>query len=108
MARRRDTPEQPFTRPGLLTECIPWLFDRGVAVYSGDCIEQFPSPYPGLTSPLHEIGLAAMGLVLLDNLEVEELTRVAGELGRATFLLTCAPLSMDGATGSAVNPLAVF
>jgi kynurenine formamidase len=100
--------EDPSHRAGLLPECIPWLFEREVAVYGGDCIEQLPSGYPALPAPLHQVGLVAMGLVLLDNPELEELTGAVAEEGRAEFLLTCAPLPIPGATGSPVNPLAVF
>jgi kynurenine formamidase len=100
--------EDPSHRAGLLPECIPWLYEREVAVYGGDCIEQLPSGYPAVPAPLHQIGLAAMGLVMLDNPELEELTAAVADEGRAEFLLTCAPLPIPGATGSAVNPLAVF
>ncbi len=95
-------------RAGLLADCIPWLFERDVAVYSGDCTEQLPSPYPGLPLPLHQIGMVAMGLVMLDNTEVEELAVVAASTGRYEFLLTAAPIRADGLTGASVNPLAVF
>ena len=61
-----------------------------------------------MPAPLHQIGLVAMGLVMLDNPEVEDLARAVADEGRAEFLLTCAPLPIPGATGSPVNPLAVF
>jgi kynurenine formamidase len=100
--------EDPRHRAGLLPECIPWLHERGVAVYGGDCIEQLPSGYPSVPAPLHQIGLVAMGLVMLDNPELEELAEAVAAEGRAEFLLTCAPSPIPGATGSPVNPLAVF
>jgi kynurenine formamidase len=100
--------EDPRVRAGLLAECIPWIFDRRVAVYGGDCVEAIPAPYERPWMPLHMVGMVAMGLVMLDNPEVEELATAAGELGRRDFLLTCAPLSIPGGTGSAVNPLAIF
>jgi hypothetical protein len=58
--------------------------------------------------PLHEVGLAAMGLVLLDNPNVEVLRQACMKHNRQQFLLLVAPLRIPGATGSAVNPLAVF
>jgi len=100
--------EDPAHRAGLLPECLPWLYEREVSVYGGDCIEQLPSPYPRVPAPFHMVALVAMGLVLLDNPTVEELAKVARELGRSAFLLTCAPLPIRGGTGSPVNPLAVF
>jgi len=100
--------ENPVRRAGLLPDCLPWLFDREVAVYGGDCIEQLPSPYPRIPAPFHMVALVSMGLVLLDNPGVEQLAAVALELGRWEFLLTCAPMPIPGGTGSPVNPLAVF
>ena len=100
--------EDPVHRAGLLPQCLPWLHEREVAVYGGDCIEQLPSGYPRIPAPLHMVGLVAMGLVMLDNPAVEDLVRAVAEEGRSTFLLTCAPLPIPGATGSPVNPLAVF
>ncbi|MCU1495701.1 MAG: hypothetical protein JWO62_3465 [Acidimicrobiaceae bacterium] len=95
-------------RPGVLTEVIPWLHERQVALFSGDCIERLPSIGDVGDLPLHEIGLAAMGLAMLDNSNVEALRAACQIYGRAEFLLVVAPLRIPGGTGSAVNPLAVF
>jgi kynurenine formamidase len=95
-------------RPGVLPEVIPWLHERQVAVFSGDCIERLPSIGDAGDLPLHEIGLAAMGLAMLDNSNVEALRTACQMYGRAEFLLMVAPLRIRGGTGSAVNPLAVF
>ena len=95
-------------RPGVLPEVIPWLYDRRVAVYSGDCIERLSAAGDKGDMPLHEIGLAAMGLVLLDNPNVEVIRRACIKHKRWDFLVIIAPLRIPGATGSAVNPLLVF
>ena len=58
--------------------------------------------------PLHQVGLASIGLCLLDNPRVEELAATCRRLGRSEFLLTVAPLALPGGTGSPVNPIAVF
>lgn len=100
------TPEAP--RAGLAIECLSWLYDHRVSVYSGDCIERLPSENQDMPLPLHMIGLAGMGLVILDNPDMEILTRAVLEEERADFLLCCAPLPIAGGTGSAVNPLAIF
>lgn len=98
----------PGLAAGLGPDCIPWIFEREVAVYTGDCQEQTPSGYEALPYPLHQVGMVAMGLVMLDNLAVEPLASLAHTLGRYEFLFTCAPLRIPAATGSAVNPLCVF
>jgi len=95
-------------RPGILAEVVPWLHARRVAVYSGDCIEQLPAGGVASHMPLHEIGLAAMGLALLDNPDVETLRAACDRHGRQEFLLVVSPLRIRGGTGSAVNPLALF
>lgn len=100
--------EDPSHRAGLMPECIPWLHDRQVAVYGGDCIERIPLPYARIPLPLHTVGLVAMGLVFLDNPTMEELSAVAASVGRYEFLLACAPLRLAGGTASPVNPVAVF
>lgn len=103
-----EGPEDPERRAGLMAECMPWLHEREVAVYAGDCIERIPPTYKSLPGPLHQIGLAAMGLSLLDNVELEELTATCRDLGRYEFLLVYAPLRIPGGTGSPVNPLCIF
>jgi kynurenine formamidase len=95
-------------REGVLPEVISWIHRREVAVYSGDCIERLPSGFPKLPMPLHQIGLGAMGLMMLDNIDAEQLADACRTFGTYEFLLVVAPLRLPGATGSAVNPLAIF
>ena len=101
-------PPAPYQRAGLDIEAIRWLHEREVAVYGGDCIERMPSPYPGLELPLHSLGLAAMGLALLDWPDTEALRSACLAEGRGEFVLMIAPLRLRGGTGSAVNPLCIF
>jgi kynurenine formamidase len=100
--------EDPAARAGLHADCLPWLHDHEVAVYSGDCVERIPYPSEAVPLPLHQVGLVAMGLVLLDCPRLDELVATCAELGTREFLLTVAPLRLPGATGSPVNPLCVF
>jgi hypothetical protein len=58
--------------------------------------------------PLHQIGLAAMGLCVLDCVDTETLRALCAEEGSSEFVLVVAPLRLPGGTASAVNPLAVF
>lgn len=105
---KREGGEGDEVREGILAEVVPWLHARQVAVYSGDCIEQMPSGYPRVPMPLHQVGLVAMGLMMLDCTDMEVLKAACARFGRATFLLTAAPLRLPGGTGSPVNPLAIF
>lgn len=107
-AVRQDGHDADVLAAGLTAECLPWLHEREIAVYAGDCVEYRPQPYPRVPLPLHMVGMVAMGLVQFDALDLEELARVAIEEDRNEFLFLCAPLRIPGGTGSAVNPLAVF
>jgi kynurenine formamidase len=67
-----------------------------------------PSVVPGVSHPFHQAALVAMGMPLLDNLDLDALARTAETLTRWTFLFVAAPLPLKDATGSPLNPLAVF
>ena len=49
-----------------------------------------------------------MGMPIVDNADLEEAARTCAELGRWEFQLVVAPLVIEGATGSPVNPVALF
>jgi kynurenine formamidase len=95
-------------REGILPECLPFLHHRQVAVFAGDCIEQLPSTVPGLPFPLHQIGIASMGLFLVDSVRADRLADACTEAGRSTCLFAVAPLPIAGGTGSPVNPICVL
>lgn len=95
-------------RAGLSPACVRWLHHNESAVYGGDCFERIPLPYPTKPWAFHQIAQASMGLVLLDNVAVEELARVCAIEERWEFQYVIAPLRLPGGTGSAVNPIAVF
>jgi kynurenine formamidase len=105
-AVRGPGPEEP--REGLLPDAVLWLHERGVAVFSGDCIERLPSGYPRVPLPLHQVGLVAMGLMILDATDVESLRELCRDEGRSDFLFVASPLRLPGGSGSPVNPLVVF
>lgn len=114
--------------PGPGPDAVLWFHEREIAVYAGDAPERLtevgarilgllPPPGPGEAAAradtsfpvvLHQIGIPAMGLVLLDYCRVEELAAACRELDRYEFLFVAAPLALPGGTGSPVNPLAAF
>ncbi|MEE2663393.1 MAG: cyclase family protein [Myxococcota bacterium] len=95
---------------GLHAECIPWLHERGVAVLGGDGVSDALSlsGTEGWAMPIHQCTLAAMGVHLLDNLRLDSLAEACARHGRWAFQFTVAPLRVDKATGSPVNPIAVL
>ena len=66
-----------------------------------------PSGY-ALPLPVHIIGITAMGLWLIDNMQLEDATATAERLKRWTFQFVLSPLRVIGGTGSPANPLAIF
>ncbi|MFD7234854.1 cyclase family protein [Streptomyces syringium] len=94
---------------GFHVEAMPLLAERGIALLGGDGDSDVrPSPVEGLHSPVHALAIAAMGVPLLDNLDLETLAATAAGTGRYEFLLAVAPLNIPGGTGSPVSPIAVF
>ncbi len=94
---------------GLHGSCLPWLHERGVALLGGDGVSDVhPSGIDGVRLPIHQVGIVAMGLPLLDNLDLERLAEAARQEARHAFLFVVAPLVIRHGTASPVNPLAVF
>lgn len=94
---------------GLHVDCMPVLAERGIVLLGGDGDSDVrPSPTPGIHSPIHILAITAMGLPLLDNLDLEELGTACAEEDRYRFMFMVAPLNIPRGTGSPVNPLAVF
>jgi kynurenine formamidase len=111
--RRRREPDKAADQAvaGLDPRVALWLHERQVAILGGDGVhDPIPSGRiaPGWPMPIHMIGLVAMGLHLLDNLNLEDIARACAEESRWAFLLTLAPLRIPGGTGSPLNPIAMF
>lgn len=96
---------------GLSAACLPYLRERDIAAIGSDGIQDVqPSGFDtlNLIRPIHEIGLVALGLWLIDNMEVTELAAKCVELGRSEFFFAMLPWRMVGVTSSATNPVAMF
>lgn len=95
--------------PGWHAACLPWIHERKVAMIAADLANDvLPSGYERITLPIHAVGLVAMGLWLLDNVNTQVLADACERFGRWSFLFSCPVLPLDGATGSPVNPIALF
>jgi hypothetical protein len=94
---------------GLHVDAMGLVAERGVAVLGGDGDSDVrPSPVDGVHSPVHALALTALGIVLLDNLDLEALSAACADHGQYEFLLAVAPLVVPRGTGSPVNPIAVL
>lgn len=94
---------------GLHADCLSWLDQRRVALLGADGANDVaPSGFAQWRLPIHIMGIWHMGLHLLDNADLDPLAEACAEEGRWEFLITIAPLRFKGATGSPVNPIALF
>ena len=124
-AEALDANGRSALRPGPGPDAVEWMHQREIALYGGDAADHLgqlaaslfgrerpadepEDPPTRVPLPVHQIGIPAMGLLLLDQAAVEELARTCAELRRYEFLFVAAPLPIPGGTGSPVNPLAVF
>jgi len=108
-ARRKAT--QGFDGfSGLHAECLPWLQEREVSVLGSDGISD-PMPFVGTPDwpfPVHQIGITAMGLHLIDNVALQKLGNRCAQLGTWEFMFSMGPLRITKGTGSPVNPIAIL
>ncbi len=99
----------PEHKAGMHPTTMPLLAERGIAAMGSDGnSDTAPSSTAGVAFPIHVLALNAMGILLLDYLQLEDLRDACRTAGRWEFLCLTAPLRMPGATGSPVNPLAIL
>jgi len=95
---------------GVHPDCLPFFAEREIAVLGSDGISD-PMPglgVPGWAFPVHQIGIVALGLPLIDNLHLGRLAERCAAAGRYEFLFTVGPLRVPGGTGCPVNPIGVL
>jgi len=109
-ARRVDKgPWNLAERAGLHATSVRWLHQRDIAILGSDASSDVrPSQVEGVDQPVHTLILVAMGTPIFDNCDFEQLSREARKRGRWEFLLATSPLTVPGATGSPLNPIAIF
>ena len=97
------------SKAGLHPTAMPLLAERGIAALGCDSnSDTAPSSTEGVAFPIHVLALNAMGVLLLDYLQLEDLATACESAGRWEFLCLTAPLRIAGGTGSPVNPLAIL
>ena len=91
---------------GIDRDAALWLAEQGVVAVGGDTesLEVLPSTVPGNPHPVHIALLVERGIFILEMVNCEELARD----GVREFCFMCLPLSIRGATGSMVRPVAVI
>jgi kynurenine formamidase len=95
---------------GLNAACLPFLRERDIAALGSDCIQDVQPAGFGLDlfRPIHTVGLVALGLWLIDNMELAELSTVCAQRNQWEFFFAMLPWRFIGVTSSATNPVALF
>lgn len=96
-------------RAGLHPQAMELLAQRQVALLGSDGnSDTAPSTVEGVDFPVHVLAIRALGLPLLDYLDLENLAAACRSLGRWSFLCVVAPLRLPTGTGSPINPIALI
>jgi kynurenine formamidase len=96
-------------KAGLHPTAMPLLAELGIAALGSDGnSDTAPSSTEGVGFPIHVLAINAMGVVLLDYLQFEDLRTACERAKRWEFLFIGAPLRIAGGTGSPINPIAVL
>ena len=96
-------------RAGLHPAAMELLARRRIATLGSDGNnDTAPSAAEGVDFPVHVLAIHALGLHLLDYLQLDDLVTSCEELRRWSFLCVIAPLRLRAGTGSPVNPIAIF
>jgi kynurenine formamidase len=96
-------------KAGIHVDAIPWMHELSLAAFlpDGDG-ETVPSVVDGITYPIHPLQVVAMGMLVSDSLQFEDLAVACREEGRDDFMVVGLPLRLPGGTGSPWNPIAIF
>lgn len=105
--RGKSLDEQRYNGIEQSVEMLDWLHDCYVAAIAADSptLEAWPSPTGWY---LHEYLLARWGVPLGELWDLEELARRCREEGRWTFMVTSAPMNVEGGVATPPNALAIF
>jgi kynurenine formamidase len=94
---------------GFHASVMPWLKQRDVALLGNDGVNDVqPSGIEGSPRPIHQLAIVALGLPLIDVMDLEAAAETAARLKRWEFLLTASAVPVLGGTGFPLNPIATF
>jgi kynurenine formamidase len=109
--RRAELPpwDTRNAKAGLHPTTATFLAERCVAALGSDGNnDTAPSTTEGVGFPIHVLAINAMGIHLLDYLQLEGLARQCEAGRRWEFMFAAAPLRLARGTGSPLNPTAIF
>lgn len=96
-------------KAGFHPTAMPFVAERGITALGSDGNnDTAPSSTDGVSFPIHVLAINAMGVHLLDYLQLEDLRAACERAGRWEFLFVAAPLRIERGTGSPINPIAIL
>ncbi|WP_424961405.1 cyclase family protein [Ekhidna sp.] len=96
-------------RAGLHPSCVVWMHENDVALLGSDGDnDAHPIPFERWSSPFHTIGIPYLGLPLIDNADLEALSKKCKQEQRYEFFVSINPWKIEGTTSCPINPIAVF
>ncbi|MBB4775928.1 cyclase family protein [Actinomadura livida] len=106
---RRTGERGAMATTGLSWTCAEWLHEREVAAVAADnlTVEVQQSEIDGVFLPFHLLCERDMGMMLGEYWDVTALAADCAQDGVYEFQLIAPPLSVVGAVGSPVNPIAI-
>jgi len=95
--------------PGLDISCLQWLYDSQTSVLLSDAVSDvFPGVHKHMDEPIHTVSLALMGLWMIDNAALDDLAAQCEAVKRYEFFTVISTIPFRRATGTLVNPIAIF
>lgn len=95
--------------PGIHVSALPFIRQRDVAALGTDVgLDVIPTGVEGVAIPTHTVAIASIGLLIIDNADLEALAETAARLNRWEFMFSAAPIPVTGGTGSMLNAIATF
>jgi kynurenine formamidase len=95
--------------PGVHVSTLPLIRERDVAALVTDVgLDVIPAGVEGVPIPTHTVAIVGLGLLIIDNADLESLAATAARLNRWDFMFSAAPIPVAGATGSVINAIATF
>ena len=94
---------------GLHASVLPWLKERGVSLLVSDAVNDVqPSGVRGINRPVHTLTQVIIGLPLVDNGYLEDVSREAASRQRWEFMVSWQITEVPNGTASPFNAIATF
>lgn len=94
---------------GLDDSAMDWIEAHDISLLATDGPgDNFPAVLSCCPRPVHVRCLAYLGVHILHNLDLEELSTACAELNQSQFMFVVAPLRIPRGTGSPVTPVAIL